>query len=158
MLKKHFLHERVCHYIKEEWLNVRRTNIRGKKYSGNKSCIGICLNSFFLSIPYILDIYARKHKGLWNINGINYIGIPFIVHSQKSLDFAHGIDRKAELKKKKRTRKDTENVKCLILWDSLWIYIRPKIRMSRFHSQGFLSLLSCAIRQKKPWQIGCQYL
>ena len=30
-----------------------------------------------------------------------------------------GIDRKAELKKKKRTRKGTENVKYLNLWDSL---------------------------------------
>ena len=30
MLKKHFLYERVCHYIKEEWLNVRRRNIREK--------------------------------------------------------------------------------------------------------------------------------
>ena len=30
MLKKHFSHERVCHYIKEEWLNVRRTNIQEK--------------------------------------------------------------------------------------------------------------------------------
>ena len=116
MLQKHFLCERVCHYIKEEWLNVRRTNIREKNYSGSKSCIGICLNSCFLSIPYILDIYAKKHKVLWDINGINYIGIPFMVLSQKILDCAHGIDRKAELKKKKRTKKDTENVRCLILW------------------------------------------
>ena len=105
MLKKHFLCERVCHYIKEEWLNVRRTNIREKNYSGNKSCIGICLNSCFLSIPYILDIYAKKHKVLWDINGINYIGIPFMVLSQKILDCAHGIDRKAELKTKKRKKK-----------------------------------------------------
>ena len=138
MLKKHFLCERVCHYIKEEWLNVRRTNIREKNYSGNKSCIGICLNSCFLSIPYILDIYAKKHKVLWDINGINYIGIPFMVLSQKILDCAHGIDRKAELKKKKRTKKDTENVRCLILWGNFWIYIRSKIPMSRFRSQGFL--------------------
>ena len=90
-------------------------NIWGKDYSGNKLCNGICLNSCFLSIQYILDIYTKKHKVLWNINGINYIGIPFIVLSQKSLDCAHGIGRKAELKKKKRTRKDTENVRCLIL-------------------------------------------
>ena len=91
--------------------------IFGKKnYSWNKSCIGICLNSCFLSVPYILDIYAKKHKVLWNINGINYIGIPFMALSQKSFDCAHGNDRKAELKKKNRTRKDTENVRCLILW------------------------------------------
>ena len=50
----------------------------------------------------------------------------------------HGIDRKAELKKKKRTRKGTENVKCLNLWDSLWIYIRSKIPVSQFCFQGFL--------------------
>ena len=42
-----------------------------------------------------------------------------MVLSQKSLDCARGIDRKAELKKKKRTKKDTENVRCLILWGSL---------------------------------------
>ena len=91
-------------------LNVRRTNIQGKKYSGNKLRIGICLNSCFLSIPYILDIYTKKHKVLWNINGINYIGIPFMVFSQKRFDCAHGINRKAELKKKKRTRKATEKL------------------------------------------------
>ena len=77
------------------------------------------LNSCFLSIPYILDIYAKKHKALQNINGINYIVIPFMVLSQKSLDCAHGIDWTAELKKKNKTRKDTENVGCLILRDSL---------------------------------------
>ena len=38
-----------------------------------------------------------------------------MVLSQKNLDCAHGIDQKAKLKKKKRTRKDTENVRCLIL-------------------------------------------
>ena len=56
---------------------------------------------------------------LWNLNGINYIDIPFMVLSHKSLDCAHVIDRKVVLKKKKRTRKDTENVRWLILWDSL---------------------------------------
>ena len=91
------------------------TNIRGENYLGNKLCDGICLNSCFLSIQYILDIYTKKHKVLWNINGTNYIGILFMVLSQKSVDCAHGIDREAELKKKKRTRKDTENVRCLIL-------------------------------------------
>ena len=99
---------------KSGWMFVRQ--IFGKKYySGNKLCNGICLNSCFLSIPYILDIYSKKHKLLWNINGISYIGTPFMVLSQKSLDCAHGIDRKAELKKKKRTRKGTENLRCLIL-------------------------------------------
>ena len=137
MLKKHFLYEGVCHYIKKEWLNVRRTNIQEKNYSWNKSCINIYLNSCCLSVPYILDIYTKKLKVLWNINGINYIGIPFMVLSQKSLDCAHGIDWKAELKKKKRARKDTGNVRCLILWDSLWIYTRSKISMSRSRSQGF---------------------
>ena len=121
---------------KSDWMFVGQ--IFEKNYSWNKSCIGICLNSCFLSIPHILDIYVKNHKVLWDINGINYIGIPFMVLSQKSLDCAHGIDRKAELKKKKRTKKDTENVRCLILWGNLWIYIRSKIPMSRFRSQGFL--------------------
>ena len=119
MLRKHFLCERICHYIKEEWLTVRRTNIREKNYSENKSCIRICLNSYFLFIPYILDIYAKKHKVLWDINGNNYIVIPFMFLSQKNLDCAHGIERKAELKKKKRTKKDADNVGCLILWGNL---------------------------------------
>ena len=121
---------------KSGWMFVGQ--IFDKNYSWNKSCIGICLNSCFLSIPHILDIYAKNHKVLWDINGINYIGIPFMVLSQKSLDCAHGIDRKAELKKKKRTKKDTENVRCLILWGSLWIYIRSKTPMSQFRSRSFL--------------------
>ena len=86
-------------------MNARRTHIQEKNNLGNKSCIGICLNSCFLSIPSIL----------WNINGINYIGISFMVLSEKSLVCAHGIDLKVELKKKKRTKKDTEHVRCLIL-------------------------------------------
>ena len=86
-----------------------------KNYSGNELCIGICLNSCFLSIPYIFDIYAKKHQVLWDINVINNIGIPSVVLSQKSLDCAHGVGRKAEFKKKKRTRVDTETVRCLIL-------------------------------------------
>ena len=98
-----------------EWLNVCMTNIRVKNYSGNKLCNRSCLNSCFLSIQNILDIYTKKYKILWNINGITYIGIPFMVLSQKSLHCAHGIDQKAELKKKKRTRKHTENVRRLIL-------------------------------------------
>ena len=61
-----------------------------------------------------------------------------MVLSQKRLDCTDGIYRKVELKKKKRTRKDTENVRCLILWEGLCIYIRSKIPMSRFRSQGFL--------------------
>ena len=38
-----------------------------------------------------------------------------MVLSEKSLVCAHGIDLKVELKKKKRTKKDTEHVRCLIL-------------------------------------------
>ena len=110
MLKKTFFIWKNLPLHQRRVLNVRRTNIRGKNYSGNKLRIGICLNSCFLSIPYILDIYTKKHKVLWNINGINYIGIPFMVLPQKSFDCAHGINRKAELKKKRRTRKDTEKL------------------------------------------------
>ena len=86
-----------------------------KDYSGNKLFICIYLNSCSLSIPYILDIYVKKHKVLWNLNGFNYIGIPFMDLSQKRLNCVHGIDQNAELKKKKRTRKDIANVRCLIL-------------------------------------------
>ena len=73
-----------------------------------------------------------------------------MVLSHKSLDCAHVIDRKVVLKKKKRTRKDTENVRWLILWDSLWIYIRSKILMSRFRSQDFLSCWVMIYDRKSP--------
>ena len=36
MQTKHFLYERVCHYIKEEWLNVRETIILGKRLFGKQ--------------------------------------------------------------------------------------------------------------------------
>ena len=77
-----------------------------------------------------------KHKVLWNINRINYIGLPLMVLSKKRLCSRDRLE--AVWKKENRTRKDTKNVRCLILWDSLWIYIRSKIPMSRFRSQGFL--------------------
>ena len=114
-------------------LNVRRTNIRGNNYLGNKLCIGICLNSCFLSIPHILDIDAKKHKILWNINGINYVSIPFMVLSLKSLECAHRINRKAELKKKKRTRKDTENVEALEMSMEMTISVTNKLVENLFH-------------------------
>ena len=63
MQTKHFLYERVCHYIKEEWLNVRETIILGKRLFGKQ--------------------IMHQHKVLWNINGFNYIGIPFMELSQK---------------------------------------------------------------------------
>ena len=125
-------------------LNVRRTNIQGKNYSGNKLRIGICLNSCFLSIPYILDIYTKKHKVLWNINGINYISIPFMVLSQKSLDCAHGINQKAELKKKKRTRKDTENVEALGISMEITLSIKNKLVENLFHeNKCFFHMFRC---------------
>ena len=114
-------------------LNVRGTNIRGKSYLGNKLCIGICLNSCFLSNLYVLDIYTKKYEVLWNINGINYISIPFMVLSQKSLDCTHGINQKAELKKKKRTRKDTENVKALGMSMEMTLSITNKLVENLFH-------------------------
>ena len=125
-------------------LNVRRTNIRGKNYSGNYLCIGNCLNSCFLSIPYILDIYTKKHKVLWNINGINYISIRFMVLSQKSLDCAHGINQKAELKKKKRTRKDTENVEALGMSMEITLSIKNKLVENLFHeNKCFFHMFRC---------------
>ena len=81
------------------------TNIRGKNYSGNKLCNCICLNSYFLSIQYILDIYTKKHKILWNINGINYIGIPFMVLSQKKFGLCSRDRLKSRVEKAKKKRK-----------------------------------------------------
>ena len=125
-------------------LHIRRTNIRGKNYSVNKLCIGIWLNSCYLSIPYILDIYTKKHKVLWNINGINYISIPFMVLSQKSLDCAHGINQKAELKKKKRTRKDTENVEALGMSMEITLSIKNKLVENLFHeNKCFFHMFRC---------------
>ena len=125
-------------------MNVRRTKIRGKNYSVNKLCIGIWLNSCFVSIPYILEIYTKKHKVLWNINGINYISIPFMVLSQKSLDCAHGINQKAELKKKKRTRKDTENVEALGMSMEITLSIKNKLVENSFHeNKCFFHMFKC---------------
>ena len=125
-------------------LNVRGTNIRGKNYLGNKLCIGICFNSCFLSNLYVLGIYTKKHKVLWNINGIKYVSIPFMVLSQKSLDCAHGINQKAELKKKKRTRKDTENVKALGMSMEMTLSITNKLVENLFHkNKCFFHMFSC---------------
>ena len=64
---------------------------------------------------------------MWNINGINYISIPFLVLYQKSLDCAHGIYQKAKLKKKKKTRKDTENVEALGMSMEMTLSITNKL-------------------------------
>ena len=125
-------------YMKEFAITSRKNCYSGEKnYQGNKLCLGICLNSFFLSISHILGIYAKKHKVLWNINVIIYCGIPFMVLSQKNLDCAHGIDQKAELKKKKRTRKDTENVRCLILQAVCESMFGQKFQCVDFVSRAF---------------------
>ena len=47
---------------------------------------------------------------MWNINGIKYCGVPFMVLSQKTLDCSHGIDRKEEVKKKFKLSKSNKNV------------------------------------------------
>ena len=142
MLKNIFIWKSLPLY--QRVLNVRRTNIRGKKYLGNKLCIGICLNSCFLSIPHILDICAKKHKILWNINGINYVSIPFMVLSLKSVGCARGINRQAELKKKKRTRKDTENVEALGTSMKMTISITNKLVENLFHeNKCFFHMFSC---------------
>ena len=74
-----------------------------------------------------------------------------MVLSQKSLDCAHGIDRKVEFKKKKRTRKDTENVRCLILWMGQFVNLYSvKNSNVSILFPGLFALLSYDIRQKKP--------
>ena len=73
----------------------------GKKIFGKQIMHRHLLEFIFSLYSVYLDIYNKKHKVLWNINGINYISIPFVVLSQKSLDCAHGINQKAELKMKK---------------------------------------------------------
>ena len=77
----------------------------GKKLFGNYLCIGICLNSCFLSIPYILDIYTKKHKVLWNTNVIDYVSMLFMVFCQKSLDYAHWTIKKSRVEKEKENNK-----------------------------------------------------
>ena len=125
-------------------MNVRKTNIRGKNYSANKLCISICLNSCFLSIPYILDFYTKNYKVLWNINGINYISIPLILLSQNILDCAQGVNQKAELKKKKGTRKDTENVEALGMTMEITLSITNKLVENLFHeNKYFFHMFSC---------------
>ena len=56
-----------------------------------------------------------------------------MVLSQKSLDCAHGINQKAELKKKKRTRKDTQNVEALGMSMEMTLLITDKLVGSLFH-------------------------
>ena len=49
------------------------------------------------------------------------------------VDYAHGINQKAELKKKKRTRKDTENVKALGMSMEMTLSITNKLVENLFH-------------------------
>ena len=56
-----------------------------------------------------------------------------MVLSQKSLDCAHGINQKAELKKKKGTRKDTETVEVLGMSMEMTLSITNKLAGNLFH-------------------------
>ena len=58
---------------------------------------------------------------------MNYISIPFMFLSQKSLECAHGINQKAELQKKKSTRKDTENIEALGMSMEMTLSITNKL-------------------------------
>ena len=130
--------------ISKKSIECLQDKYSGKKLFGNYLCIGICLNSCFLSIPYILDIYTKKHKVLWNINDINYISILFMILSQKSLDCAHGVNQKAEQKKKKRTRKDTENIEALGMTMEMTLSITNKLVENLFHeNKYFFHMFSC---------------
>ena len=66
-----------------------------------------------------------------------------MVRYQKSLDCAHGINQKAELKKKKRTRKDTENVEALGMSMEMTLSITNKLVETLFHekSASFICLV-----------------
>ena len=64
--------------------------------------------------------------------------------SQKSLDSAHGINQKAELKKKKRIRKDTENVEALEMSMEMTFSITNKLVENLFHeNKCFFHMFSC---------------
>ena len=118
MLKNHFLYERVCHYIKEEWLNVRRTNIRKQNYSGNKSCIDICLKFGLCSRDWSesrVEKEKENKKKYWKCKISYFMGRFVNLYSVKN-----------------------SNVSILF--------------------PGLSALLSYDIRQKKPWETGCQYL
>ena len=67
-----------------------------------------------------------------------------MVLSQKSLDCAHGINQKAELKKKKRTRKDTENVEALGMSMEMTLSITNKLVETLFHEKSatFIGLVA----------------
>ena len=67
-----------------------------------------------------------------------------MVLSQESLDCTHGINQKAELKKKKRTRKDTENVKALGMSMEMTLSITNKLVENLFHeNKCFFHMFSC---------------
>ena len=63
---------------------------------------------------------------------------------QKRLNSAHGINHKAKLKKKKRTRKDTENVEALEISMEMTFSITNKLVEILFHeNKCFFHMFSC---------------
>ena len=75
---------------------------------------------------------------------MNYISIPFMLLSQKSLECAHRINQKAELKKKKSTRKDTKNIEALGMSIEMTLSITNKLVENLFHeSKCFFHMFNC---------------
>ena len=67
-----------------------------------------------------------------------------MVLSLKSVGCARGINRQAELKKKKRTRKDTENVEALGTSMKMTISITNKLVENLLHeNKCFFDIFSC---------------
>ena len=66
---------------------------------------------------------------------------------QKSLDYAHGIDRTAELKNKKKQEKILKMKDFMGQFVNLYLVENSNVLIS---FQGLFALLSYDIRQKKP--------
>ena len=61
----------------------------------------------FVTCPVlILDLYAKKHKVIWESEGIPYSGVPFMIVSSKTMDCHHGHDRNANAKVRHKNIKE----------------------------------------------------
>ena len=62
------------------------------------------------SIIFELDIYAKKHKVMWEDETIKFSDVPYVVLSFKTLDCHHGVDKNTTVKKRYKENKEKKRV------------------------------------------------